>query len=405
MRDVAVIGVGMHKFGQFPQESFKDLGREAIWHAIRDAGIDPKAINIAYVGNCYIGILFGQESARAAVVVRHAGLGGIPMIHVESGTASSSIAFHEAVNAVASGNYDVALAVGVEKLFFPGDPGKSMAAISTSAEKAVGTDMGLSFVAELAQAIRALMDKWGWTQEQMAKITAKNLYNASLHPYAEVHNPLTVEQILAARVVAYPLTRPMSCSAAVDGGSAAIVCAKSIARRFTSKPLVDVAAIHYKGGRFVPPAEMDKEPGMISMDMTPQVFKVCYEKAGIGPKDVEIAQCHDAMAPEELLAYQTMGFCAPGEEGKMIDEGRTTLRGDIPMNTDGGLTARGNPIGATGLAQVAEIVWQLRGEAGARQVAGKDGKGPKVGAIQNAGGGPVGPGGGVGCSVGIILKR
>lgn len=406
MREVAVIGVGMHKFGQFPDESFKDLARVAIWNALRDASVDPKAINIAYVGNCYIGILFGQESARAAVIVRNAGLGGIPMIHVESGTASASIAFHEAVTAVASGLYDVALAVGVEKLYFPGDPAKSMAAISTSAEKDVATDMGLSFVGELAMAIERLMKKWGWTQQHLAKVTAKNRYNASLNPYAEVQAPISVEEVLKARLVAYPLTRPMCCSAAVDGAAAAIVCAKDIAKRFTSKPLVTVGAIHYKGGRFVPPQEVDSEPGMVSMDMTPHVFKVLYEKAGVGPGDIEVAQCHDAMAPEELLAYQVMGFCKPGEEGRMVDEEQTSLKGRIPVNTDGGLAARGNPIGATGLAQVAEIVWQLRGEAGARQIPGRSGKGPKLGAIQNAGGGPAGPAGGaVGVSVGMILKR
>lgn len=405
MRNVVVLGVGMHAFGKFPNKNLNDLSREVIWNAIHDSRIDPREIGVAYVGNSYAGILQGQESGRAAVVIRNSGLGGMPMIHVESASASGSIAFHESLLAIRSGMCDMALALGVEKLYVPGDPSASIAAISTSGERTVAVDMGLTWIADLSMSAQRLMDKYHWTIEQIAKVAHKSRYNASLNPLAEVQEPLSLEEILNARVVAYPVTRPMCASAAVDGAAAAILCSEEMARRHTRNGAVTVAACVLKGGEYVPPGEIDTLPGMLSMDLTPQVFAEAYERAGIGPEDVDLAQCHDSISPEELLAYQVMGFCKPGEEGKMIDEGRTTLTGDIPFNTDGGLLARGHPIAATGLAQVCEAVWQLRREAGKRQIAGRKGTGPRVAAIQNAGAQTVAGGSGIGVSVGIILKR
>ncbi len=212
----------------------------------------------------------------------------------------------------------------------------------------------------------------------------------------------TVEEVMASPVVAYPLTRLMSCSARVDGAGAIIVCAKeAVAKYSTRKPLVNVAACVQRSVPFYDFGKPETVPITYAHD--PSSVMQAYEIAGVGPKDMEIAQCHDAFSIEELISYQALGFCPPGEGGRMIDEGRTTLKGDIPYNTDGGLVARGNPVGATGAAQICETVTQIRGEAGARQVPGRDGKGPKIGLIHNAGGGPVEDA--IASLMGIILKR
>jgi acetyl-CoA acetyltransferase len=218
------------------------------------------------------------------------------------------------------------------------------------------------------------VDQYGVTKRQFAKVVVKNSYNGSLNPYAQFRKPMTIEEVLNSRVVAEPLTQYM-CSTMGDGAAAAIVCAKEIARKYTSKPLVDIAACELVSGTFTF-ADEPHEP------ITSRAAKRAYEKAGIGPGDVNVAEVHDGMAPAELLLYEELGFCKPGEAGRMIDEDRTTLTGIIPVNPSGGLAAKGHPVAATGLAQIAEIVWQLRGEAGQRQVSNT----PMVGLTENAGG-------------------
>ncbi|MDO8491779.1 MAG: thiolase family protein [Dehalococcoidia bacterium] len=403
MRDVVIIGVGMHKFGRFPEVSVKEMTRTAVWAAIRDAGIDPKAIQCAYVGNCLQGALQGQHAARGHIALRSgAGLSGLPIVNVESGTASASLAFRQAWIAVASGLHDVGLALGVEKMS-AGATAQLLAAMGGAVDVETGGGrMGLTFVGEFAALVDKLIRSYGWTQKQMAKVAAKNFYNASLNPYAEHQKAYTVEEVLASPVVAYPLTRLMSCSARVDGAGAIIVCAKEVAHKYTTrKPLVNVAACVQRSVPFYDFSKPETVPITYAHD--PSSVMEAYQIAGAGPKDMEIVQCHDAFSIEEMISYQALGFCAPGEGGRMIDEGRTSLKGDVPYNTDGGLVARGNPIGATGAAQICETVWQIRGEAGARQVPGRDGKGPKIGLVHNAGGGPVEDA--IASLMGIVLKR
>lgn len=403
MRDVVIIGVGMHKFGRLPEVSIKDMARIAVWNAIRDAGIDAKAIQCAYVGNCMQGALQGQHAVRGHIALRSgAGLSGLPIVNVESGTASASLAFRQAWIAVGSGLYDVGLALGVEKMS-TATTAQLLSAMGGAVDvESGGGRMGLTFVGEFAALVDKLIRKYGWTQKQIAKVAAKNFYNASLNPYAEYQKAYTAEEVVNSPVVAYPLTRLMSCSARVDGAAAVIVCAKEAVSKYTSrKPLVQVAACVQRSVPFYDFRKPETVPITYAHD--PSSVMEAYKIAGAGPKDMEIAQCHDAFSIEEMISYQAMGFCQPGEGGRMIDEGRTTLKGDIPYNTDGGLVARGNPVGATGAAQICEVVWQIRGEAGARQVSGRDGKGPKIGVIHNAGGGPVEDS--IGSLMGIILKR
>jgi acetyl-CoA acyltransferase len=230
------------------------------------------------------------------------------------------------------------------------------------------------FVGLYSMQLRRWIEKYGATKEQFAKVVVKNSYNGSLNPYAQFRKPLTIEEVLNSRVIAEPLTQYM-CSTMGDGAAAAIVCAKEVARKYTTKPLVDIAACELVSGTFTFPGEEHEE-------ITKRAVKRAYEKAGIGPKDVDVAEVHDGMAPAELKLYEELGFCEPGEAGRLIDEGRTSLTGTIPVNPSGGLAAKGHPVGATGLAQIAEIVWQLRGEAGPRQVTNN----PRIGLTENAGG-------------------
>jgi acetyl-CoA acetyltransferase len=370
MREVSIIGVGMTRFGKFLERSMQDLGREAMWNAIEDANVNIKDIGVVYVGNALAPQLTELKGTIGQHVVTEAGIFGVPVINVENACSSGSTALRGAFLEVASGTCDVALALGVEKLFC-GDTARSAAAMAQGTTLA---KFGFMFVALYSMQLRKWVNQYGVTKEQFAKVVVKNSYNGSLNPYAQFRKPMTLEEVLNSRVVAEPLTQYM-CSTMGDGAAAAIVCAKEIARNYTSKPLVDIAACELVSGTFT---FQDKahEP------ITSRAAKRAYEKAGIGPGEVNVAEVHDGMAPAELLLYEELGFCKPGEAGRMIDEGRTTLTGIIPVNPSGGLAAKGHPVAATGLAQIAEIVWQLRGEAGQRQVSNT----PKVGLTENAGG-------------------
>jgi acetyl-CoA acyltransferase len=399
-----VVGVGMHPFGKFPDQSVPDLARDAIWAAITDADLDPHLIGVAYVANCYHGFFTGQCDSVAPIVVGHAGLSGFPMIHVAGGGAAGSIAFHEAVLAVQSGQYPLALAVGVEKLYVPGDPSISISAIATSGEKTIATEMGLTWIGSLTMSTRRLMDQFGWTQRDFALVAEKNRANAAKNPEAELQQEISVEEIIAARTVAHPLTRPMCAGAAVDGAAAVLVADREFAARYGARRHPRVRSMALVGGRYVSNRVVDDRPGMLSMDEAGRAFAQAYEKASLGPHDLDLVQVHDSIASEELLAYQVLGLCEPGGEGELIRSGATQLTGRIPVNTDGGLLARGHPIAASGVAQVVETVRQLRGEAGARQVQGHDGGPPRFGAMQNAGA-QGGPGGGVAVSAAFVVER
>jgi acetyl-CoA acyltransferase len=303
-------------------------------------------------------------------VLTQAGIFGVPVINVENACSSGSTALRGAYLEVASGNCDVALALGVEKLFC-GDTARSAAAMAQGTALA---KLGFMFVGLYSMQLRRWIEEYGATKEQFAKVVVKNSYNGSLNPYAQFRKSLTIEEVLNSRVIAEPLTQYM-CSTMGDGAAAAVVCAKEVARKYTSKPLVNIAACELVSGTFTFPGEKHEE-------ITKRAVKRAYEKAGIGPQDVNVAEVHDGMAPAELKLYEELGFCKEGDAGRMIDEGKTSLTGIIPVNPSGGLAAKGHPVGATGLAQIAEIVWQLRGEAGERQVTNN----PRVGLTENAGG-------------------
>jgi acetyl-CoA acyltransferase len=369
MRDVVVIGVGMTRFGKFLERSLSDLGREAVWNAVEDAGVPPKDIQIAYVANSLGYQLTELKGTIGQHVLAASGFFGIPIINVENACSSGSTALRNACLEVASENCDVALALGVEKLFCD-NTARSAEAMASGTPYA---KFGFMFPALYAMNLKKWMEKYGITQRHFAKVAVKNSKNGSLNPNAQFRKPLSIDDVLNSRVIAYPLTLYM-CSTMGDGAAAAIVCSRKIARQYTAKPLVEVAACELVSGTVTFP-DRPHEP------LETRAANLAYYKAGIGPEDVDVAEVHDGMAPAELMIYEELGLCGAGESGRMIDEGKTDIGGPIPVNPSGGLAAKGHPVGATGLAQVAEIVWQLRGEAGDRQV-----KSPKVGLTENAGG-------------------
>ncbi len=359
MREVVILGVGMHPFGRFPDKSLGELAGDAGRKALGDAGLLPREIQAAFFANAYGGLLTGQESIRGEIVLREVGIAGIPIINVENACASGSTAFHLAVLAVASGYCDVALALGAEKMFI-GDTGRTLQALATSADLEVTGDMGLQFTAIYAMRLQRRLTDGSLTLRHLADVAVKSHHNGSLNPYAQFRKEVTSDEVLSSRPIAGPLTLLM-CSAISDGAAGAVVCAAEFASRRGAKPLVRVLASQLRSARF-PRLENDERSTAAS------VVWAAYEQAGVGPDDIDLVECHDATAPGELIYYEDLGFCSLGEAGRLLDEGVTALGGRLPVNPSGGLTSRGHPVGATGLAQIAEATWQLRRQAGPRQV-------------------------------------
>jgi acetyl-CoA acetyltransferase len=393
MERAVVAGVGMTRFGKHMDTGLKALGAEAVVAALSDAGIDKKHVEAAFVGNAMAGLITGQECIRGQVVLRHAGIGAIPVVNVENACASASTAFNQAVALVSAGVYDVVLALGVEKLYHA-DKKRSFAAIGSAvdteeiakilealkkAAEAQGATAAAGGAGEkrsmfmdfYAATARNHMRKYGTTARQFPAVAAKNSYHGSLNPKAQFQQALTVEEVLAEPMIAEPLTRAM-CSPIGDGAAAAVVVSQRKARELGISQPVSVAATVLRSGW---------DHGAEDEDTVRRCVREAYEKAGIGPNDLDVIECHDASAPAELIYYEELGLCGEGEGGRMIDSGATRLGGRIPVNTSGGLLRKGHPVGATGLAQITELVEQLRGQSGQRQV-----EGAKVGLAQNGGG-------------------
>jgi benzoylsuccinyl-CoA thiolase BbsB subunit len=379
VRDVAVIGVGMTKFGRFPETSFEDLGREAIMNAIKDADIKPKEIEFGYCGNVYGGMCMGQR------LLKEIGIADIEIINVDNACASGSTALRGVWYAIATGLYDIGIAVGIEKLTH-----LPPATLVPPGEDLQG-EMGMVFPAYFAMIMRKYMETFGTTLEQVAKISVKNHHNGCLNPYSQFQKEVTVEEVLSSRMICDPITL-LQCCPTSDGAAAAILCSSSLARRYTSH-MITIAASVLRTGNF-----LYTQKDFSFSDLTANVAKKAYEMAHVGPEDIDLCELHDAFAINELLHYEELGFCSRGEGGILIEKGETEIDGKIPVNTSGGLLSKGHPLGATGVAQIAEIVWQLRGKAGKRQV-----KNPKVGLAHLVGGAVTDIENGA-CTVHIIKK-
>ena len=395
--NAVVAGVGMTAFGKHMDRGLKSLGAEAVQAALADAGVEAKELEAAYVGNAAAGVVTGQESIRGQVILRSIGLGRLPVVNVENACASASTAFNQACAMVSAGLYDIVLALGVEKLYhedkkvsfgaFTGavdveamstimqqlqERAKSSGAKSASSGAGKNRSMFMDIYAEVA---RAHMAKYGTTVEQYAAVSAKNSFHGSLNPRAQFREALTVEEVLAQPMIAEPLTRSM-CSPIGDGAAAAVVVSERKARELgVSRPVQVVSSVLRSGWDHA-----YDEPG---------TGEVCsgeaYEEAGIGPADLDVVECHDATAPSEVFACESLSLCGQGEGGRLAEEGVTRLGGRCPINTSGGLLRKGHPVGATGIAQIVELTEQLQGRSGERQV-----EGAKV-ALAHNGGGTIGP--------------
>ena len=383
MRNVVVIGVGMTNFGKFPDLTVEQLGREAAWAAMKDAGVRPQDIQVAYLGNLTERRETGHISCVAQEVLMGVGVRGIPVTRVENACTSGSTAFREAWIAVGSGLYDMAMAVGVEKL-----TGRGAGPLTRIGDTIDGI-AGFSPPGMWAMRARRHMAQYGTTLEQMAKVAVKNRKHGKLNPRAQYPKEVTVEEVRKSPMICDPLTLLDSCPT-TDGGAAAILCSEEAAKRYTSK-LIYVGAAVLKSGTY------DSTRNIAINEIEKRAAQEAYEWAGVGPQDLDFAEVHDCFTIAEIVRTENLGFCKEGEGGKLVEEGTTQLGGKFPVNPSGGLLCKGHPIGATGVAQVAELVWQLRGEAGARQV-----QGAKVG-LAHCSGGFIAQD--TGASTVIILKR
>jgi acetyl-CoA acetyltransferase len=399
----------MTRFGKFPDSSVRSMAEEATAASLSDAGLSPREVETAFFANATAGILHGQEMIRGQVALRHTGLLGIPIVNVENACASASSAFHLAWMAVASGAAEVALAIGSEKLSHP-DKQKSFDAIGTAVdleqraemEQRLGTpgDKRSFFMDIYAGMARDYMARSGATAQDFAGVVVKNQAHGALNPKAQYGGSLTIEDVLASREVADPLTLLM-CSPIGDGAAALVLCSPEVAAR--QGATVKVAATVLVSGRdrpaggpfsfwerFTAPsavfgAQNSAPSGAATLSGNePAVTRAArraYERAGVGPGDVDVVEVHDAAAPAELMVYEELGLCGPGEGPALLASGATTLGGGVPVNPSGGLLAKGHPIGATGCAQLVELTDQLRGRADGRQV-----EGASVALAENGGG-------------------
>ena len=361
--------------------------------ALSDAGVEKNELQAAWVGNVGAGVVQGQVCVPGQVILRDMGIGHIPVVNVENACASSATAFQQACSMVTLGAYDVVLAAGVEKLYSENKQ-KTFDVFSggidiEKADELLGwvtstlEEAGVIVDANGAGKSRSIfvdiyvgwaldhMKRYGTTVEQLAAVSAKNSYHGSLNPYAQYRGVLSVEDVLGAKEVLWPLTLPM-CSPIGDGASAIVVVSEKKAKQLGMSRMVSVEAAllssgyDYSPGNLAPP-----EKGAAQI----------YEEAGAGPEDLNVVELHDASAISEIMYYEYLGLCEAGKGGEFVESGHSKLGGKTPVNTSGGLMRKGHPVGATGASQVFELVCQLRGEAGERQV-----EGARLALAENGGG-------------------
>lgn len=363
MEDVVVAGVGMTSFGMFPERTLVDLSRQAVDEALADSGCGVDEIEFVAYSNSTAGAMSGQHSIRGEVALRDTGLLGRAIVNVENACASGSTAFRTACLEVASGAREVALAVGAEKMSYPDkaamfaalNGGTDVGDIGSLVERLDGRTNRSIFMDIYADAARRRMAKYDLGQEDFARIVEKSRQAGSLNHRAQFRKTTTVDEVLAARTVVNPLTLPM-CSPIGDGAAAVVVMSAESARRRGIAP-VFVRAVEITSG-------LGDAAGPVA---AARAARAAYERAGIEPQDIDVAEVHDATASAELGLYEDLGFCAPGEASMLIRTNATAINGRIAVNSSGGLLSRGHPIGATGCAQIVELVDQLRGRAGDRQ--------------------------------------
>jgi benzoylsuccinyl-CoA thiolase BbsB subunit len=369
MERIYVVGAGMTIFGPQPDIDVHELARRAVWEAIGSSGIAPGEFKlrpgVAFAGHAYQGPCLAQKTLMKI------GLQGIPMFNVENACASGSSAVIGAAAMIKSGEAEIAIAFGAEKLTRPG--GGFLPIVADDLESAMGRVMPAAF----AMQAQMHMQRYGTTREQMAMVAVKNRKNGALNPRCHFKEEVTVEQVLGSPAIADPLTR-LSCCPVSDGAAAVILASESALRSLGIAPRVELAASALVSGERTPYGIVDHKS-----EMSIRAAKIAYERAGLGPDDVDLCEMHDPFTIAEIIHYEDLGFCKPGEGGAYVEKGLSAIGGGgVAVSPSGGLLSKGHPLGATGVAQVAEMFWQLRGEAGARQVPG-----PRIGLTHTVGGG------------------
>ncbi len=360
MKRVAVIGVGLTKFGELWETSFSQLFVEAGAMAINDAGIDGDDIDALYVGNMSGGRFVDQEHI-SCLIADHAGLTPIPATRVEAACASGGLAIRQGVMSILSGFHDVVVVGGVEKMTDVVTE-KTTQTLATASDSEWEAFMGMTFPGLYALIARRHMHEYGTTREQLAMVAVKNHENALHNPYAQFHSRITVEDVLRSPLVADPL-RLLDCSPITDGAACVVLASEEKAREFVDNPVYITGS-----GQASSTIALHDRKKITVTDATVNAAREAYARAKREPRDIQVAEVHDAFTIGEILAIEGLGFVEIGEGGRATEEGETAIGGRIPVNTSGGLKAKGHPVGATGVAQIVEVVLQLRGEAGKRQV-------------------------------------
>ncbi len=384
MNRVAVIGIGLTKFGELWDYSFSDLFVEAGSAAIVDAGIDGRDIDSIFVGNMSGGRFVNQEHI-AALIADHAGLNPIPATRIESACASGGLAVRQGVMAISSGMHDVVVVGGAEKMTDITTE-KVTQTLVTAADQEWEAFLGMTFPGLYGLIARRHMYDFGTTREQLALVSVKNHANAKHNPYAQFRNEVTVDMVLKSGMVADPLTL-LDCSPIGDGAACIVLTSEKKAKEFTDSPVYITGA-----GQSTSTISLHDRERITVSDATINAGNMAYKMAKKKPGDIKIAEVHDCFTIAELIGIEGLGFCEIGKGGPYTQEGKTAIGGEVAVNPSGGLKAKGHPVGATGVAQIVEITLQLRGRAGKRQAEGD------VGLAHNVGGS-----GGT-CSVHILEK-
>ncbi len=395
MRETFIVGVGMTPFGRFPDMSLAALAARAAAEALADAGAAPAQAEAIVFANAAQGALEGQHGIRGQAALDGCGFGNAPVVNVENACASASTALNIAHVLVGSEAHDCVLAIGAEKMVTP-DPVKSMAAFEGSLDlsrrqetidELLAMGRGLAppagadtngphsvFMDVYAAFCRHHMAKFGTTQRQMAVVSAKNHRHSVHNPRSQYRRSYSVEEVLAARLIVWPLTLPM-CSPISDGAAAALVCSRALAEKLGALPRAARirASVLMSGDH--------RDPDRLDQHVARKASHRAYQAAGLGPADIDVVECHDATAFGEILQSEMLGFFDFGDGGRAAERGETGLGGRIPFNPSGGLESKGHPIGATGLGQIFELIGQLRGEGGPRQV-----EGARIALAENGGG-------------------
>ncbi|MCW1382682.1 thiolase family protein [Novosphingobium sp. KCTC 2891] len=380
MSDVYVVGIDMIRFGRFPDRTVPGLAAEAALMALDDAGLSIRDMQALYCGN--LGQANGMVGQR---MLGEIGQTGIPVVNVANACATGATAFRDAWMSIKAGLYDTVLAVGVEQM------GKGLLG-GTGGVSPEGLVGSYTMPAMFAQIGMEHARQYGTTFEQFAKVSVKNHHHSTLNPKSMYRKETPLEEVMGAEMIAYPNTKLM-CSVNVDGSAAAVLMAEEKVRRLG---LMD-RAVRVRASEMSSNPFAERQMAMPDFSgATRLAAKQAYERAGIGPEDVNLVELHDCFATAELIHYENLGLCADGEAGRLIDEGVTALGGRVPVNVSGGLLSKGHPLGATGIANIYEVATHLRGAAGARQV-----EGARIGMTHVVGGGP---GMGTACAIHVLEK-